>query len=291
MATPGEWNQARMSLCFVLWMAAGAAAAEATSPRPRGDVSPDPATIFSRIIRSNVEKSVKAERPLAGDVMRKLWHGRVSAPEQPDSVQDQIALDELVRKIRSVKFQPREQEPPVAPTFVMPEPVTKRLEAAPAQEKILEQTASSVPIGSAAPERTLPPEAAEALKRVLADPNQAGDPQELAELLYLTGKLPEAAVLYQKALDLTSDKEPAARADRAWMLLQLGNCLRDTDPAKAKDAYAKVIAEHADCPWVELAKAHSQFITWYEQVQPRQWVAVQEAPAARQVAASQKSQP
>ena len=200
-------------------------------------------------------------------------------PEQTDNAQAQIALDDLVRKIRSMKFQAREQEPPAAATFVVPEPVTSHLDAASAQETVLKQAAPPVPTGSVAPERPLPAEAAEALKRVLADPNQVSDPQELAELLYLTGKFVEAAVLYQKALDLTSDKEPAARVDRAWMLLQLGNCLRDTDPARARDAYAKVIAEHADCPWVELAKAHSQLITWYEQVQPRQWVAGQEIAA------------
>jgi tetratricopeptide (TPR) repeat protein len=289
MTMPGEWNYGRMLLLLVLWIAAEQRAAAGS--RPEADVSLDPAAIFSRIMRNNAEKAAEAERPLAGDVTRKLWLSRVSAPEPTDNAQTQIALDELVRKIRSVKFQAKEQQPPATPTFAMPEPVTNHLETAPTQERISEQTASPVPAASAAPGGSLPAEATEALKHVLADPNQAGDPQELAELLYLTGKLAEAAVLYQKALDLTADNEPATRADRAWMLLQLGNCLRDTDPARAKDAYATVIAEHADCPWVELARAHNQLVTWYEQVQPRQWVGVQETPSARQVAASQKPQP
>jgi len=235
-------------------------------------------------MRSNAEKAAEAERPVPSDVTRKLWRSRLSAPEQADNAQVQIALDDLVRRIRSMKFQAREQEPPAAATFVAPAAVTSHLEAAPAQERVLVLTAPVTPEGP------LPAEAAEALKRVLADPNQVSNPQELAELLYLTGKFAEAAILYQRALDLTTGKEPAARADRAWMLLQLGNCLRDTNPARAKDAYAKVIAEHADCPWVELAKAHSQLITWYEQVQPRQSVAGQESPPT-QAAASQKPTP
>jgi len=291
MAMPGERSQAWIWLLLVLWTAAEAAGSEATSPRAEVNVSLDPAAIFSRIMRANAEKVAEAERPRPNDVTRKLWRSRVSAPEQADNAQTQIAIDELVRRIRSVKFQAREQEPPVVATFVMPEPITNHLEASPTQETIVEQTTPPVLTASAAHEASLPAEAAEALKRILADPNQAGDPQELAELLYLTGKLAEAAVLYQKALDLATGKEPAARADRAWMLLQLGHCLRDTDPARAKDAYAKLTAEHADCPWVELAKARSQLITWYEQVQPRQWVNGQETPPARQVAASQKPQP
>ncbi len=290
MIVPGEWHRMRMLILLVLWTAAGAAAGEVSPPRAEVDVPLDPAAIFSRIMRSNAERAAEAERPLVDEVTRKLWRSRVSAPEQTDDPQAQIVLDDLVRKVRSVKFKTREQESPAATTFLVPEPVINHVEATSAQEEVPEQTEPLVLARPVASEGPLPTEATEALKRVLADPNQVSDPQELAELLYLTGKFAEAAVLYRKALDLTGDKEPAARADRAWMLLQLGSCLRDTDPAGAKDAYAKVIAEHADCPWVELAKAHRQLITWYEQVQPRQWVAGPES-APKQVAASQKPAP
>jgi len=291
MVMAGKWIQARIWLLLALWMAAEAAGGETMGPRTEGNVPLDPAAIFSRIMRTNAEKTAEAELPLSSDTPRKLWRSRVSAPQQVDDAQAQITLDELVRRIRSVKFQAKEQEPPAAAVFVMPEPVTNRVEAAPPQERAAGQTAPPVLATPATPEESLPTEAAEALKRVLADPNQASNPQELAELLYLTGKFAEATILYQKALDLTTGKEPAAREDRAWILLQLGNCLRDTDPARAKDAYTKLIADYADCPWVEIAKAHSQLVTWYEQVQPRQWLTGQQAQPARQMAASQKSQP
>lgn len=291
MVIPSERNQAWTWLSLVLWTAAGAAGSEAAGSRVEGKVSLDPAAIFSRIMSANAQKAAEAERPLPGDITRKLWRSRVSAPEPTDDAQTQIAVDDLVRKIRSMKFPAREQEPPGVPTFVMPEPVANHVEATSTREGSRQQVSQPARTAPAAPDESLPAEAADALKRVLADPNQAGDPQELAELLYLTGRFAEAAVLYQKALDLTTGKEPAAREDQAWMLLQLGNCLRDTDPARARNAYAKLIAEHADCPWVEIAKAHSQLITWYEQVQPRRWIAGQEAPPARQVAASRRSQP
>jgi tetratricopeptide (TPR) repeat protein len=288
MTMSRERGLATAFFMLVLWTTAGSAA---TGPQTELNNSLDPAAIFSRIMKANAEKAAATEHPLATDVTRKLWRSRVSSPEQADDAQAQIALNEMVRRVRSVKFDGKEQEPHAAPAFVMPEPVDNRLDAPPAGDNTVKQAVQPTAMASATPEGPLPREAAEALKRVLADPNQAGEPLELAELLYLTGRRQEAAVFYRKSLDLVTGKEPAAREDRAWILLQLGNCLRETDPAKAKDVYAKLIAEHPDSPWVELAKAHSQLIAWYEQVQPRQWVVSQETPSARQVAASQKSQP
>jgi len=284
----GEWNPAWALLLFVLWTTASSAA---TSPATEPNASFDPAAILSRIMKADSEKTAAAERQFASDITRKLWRSRVSAPQRPDDAQTQIALNELVHKVTSVKFEAKEQASPAAGRFVMPEPADHRPDAVPLPENAAEQAVRSVVPTSTAPEELLSAETAEALNRVLADPNREGEPLELAELLYLTGRLSEATVLYGKALDLTSGKEPAAREDRAWILLQLGNCLRDTDPTRAKDMYGKLIAEHADCPWVELAKAHSQLITWYEQVQPRQWLVGQQGQPTRQVAASQKPQP
>jgi tetratricopeptide (TPR) repeat protein len=283
-----EQGLARVFVMLMLWTTAGSAA---MGPQTELSNSIDPAAIFSQIMKANAEKAAATEHPLATDATRKLWRSRVSAPEQTDDAQAQIALNALVRRVRSVKFDAKEQEPTAVPAFIMPEPVGNRSDAPPAGDNTVKQAMQSAATASATPEGPLPPEAAEALKRVLADPNQAGEPLELAELLYLTGRRQEAAVFYRKSLDLVTGKEPATREDRAWILLQLGNCLRETDPAKARDVYARLIAEHPDSPWVELAKAHSQLITWYEQVQPRQWVVRRETPPARRVAASQKSQP
>ncbi len=282
-----QWRRMRMLLLLVLWTAAGKGA---TSLQAEPNDSPDPTAVFSRIIRARGSKAAETQRPAQSAITRQLWRHRVLVPEQTEDAETQIALNDLVRRIRSMKFEAKEQLPAAAP-FVVPEPTERRLDAASDQGIAVQKQAQPPAAPSAALESPLSPEAAEALKRVIADPNQASDPLELAELLYLTGRLSEAAVLYRKALDATTSKGSGAQADQAWILLQLGNCLRDTNPAQARDMYARLVAEHPDCPWVDLAKAHSQLITWYEQVQPRQWVVGQEAPPARQVAASQKAQP
>ena len=64
--------------------------------------------------------------------------------------------------------------------------------------------------------------------------------------------------------------DPSYDADRAWILFQLGNCLRETDSAKAQEAYMKLVSEYPDSPWTELAKAHGRLLTWYQKSRPGQ---------------------
>jgi tetratricopeptide (TPR) repeat protein len=271
----------------MLWTASGKAV---TSPPTEPNDGASATAVLSRIMRAQTSKSAETQRSTQSAITRQLWRSRVLAPEQTDDAEAQITLNDLVRRIRSVKFETREQPLDAAP-FTTPEPTRRHLDTILDQGLATQSPAQSPAAPSAPLENPLSDEAAEALKRVIADPNQAGNPLELAELLYLTGRLPEAAVLYRKALDVATGKGLAAQADRAWILLQLGNCLRDARPAEARDIYARLVAEYPDCPWVDLAKTNSQFTTWYEQVQPRQWVMTQEPAPTRQVAASQKAQP
>jgi len=278
-------KHAWMWLLLVLPLGASASQTADVKAEPNDPLKP--ASLLNRSMSAGTEKTSDAGRPLPDEITQRLWRSRIAAPAQPDDRQIQTALNELMTRVRSVRFEAKEQ---TTVTFTVPEPVVSRPDTAsdPASPEPRVQSATTAP---GAPDGALSKETLEALKRVLADPNQASEPLALAELLYLTGRVSEAAVLYQKALDSTSGNEPASREDRAWILLQLGNCLRETDPARARDMYTKLVAEHADSPWVELAKAHSQLISWYEQVQPRQWLAGSEITPTRQVAASQKPQP
>jgi len=283
MMMRANWKFVGILLMLVLSLGAGASRAASSKAEPNDSL--DPASLLDRIMNIGAEKTPDAAEPLADEIAQRLWRSRMSAPGRPDDAQTRTALNELVHRIRSVKFEAKEQ---TAATFTMPEPVVIRPDTTPDRGNAEQRTVQPAVAAPAAPEGNLPAEAVEALKHILTDPNRASEPLELAELLYLTGRLNEAAILYQKALDLTPGNEPASREDRAWILLQLGNCLRETNPARARDMYTRLVAEHADSPWVELAKAHSQLISWYEQVQPQQWLVGPEMPPTRQVAASQK---
>jgi hypothetical protein len=94
----------------------------------------------------------------------------------------------------------------------------------------------------------------------------------MAELLFLSNHPVEAAVFYRRALDLADAKGTAAPEDRAWILFQLANCLRETDMTQAEDVYTQLVAEYPDSSWSELAKAHGRLISWYQRVRPRDLV-------------------
>lgn len=269
-----------MSLTLVLSLGTGVGRAADSGTEPNDAF--DPNAVFNRIISAGAAQTRDTEGAFANQMTQRLWRSRVSAPGQDSEAQTRAELSEAISRIKSIRFEVKRQEPAATAAFLMPQAVEPQPEPGPAEP--------TPPVATAAPApgAGLTSETTDALKRVLADPNEASQPLDLAELLYLTGRLNEAAVLYQKALDSMVANDPASREDRAWAILQIGNCLRETNPTKARDMYTKLVSEYPDSPWVELAKAHSQLISWYEQEQPRQWLAGQTTTPTRQVAASQR---
>ncbi len=282
-------NRTYAWLLLVLALPLGAGASQAAGAKAEPNDSATLASLLNLQVNAGAETTVGAGKPLADDITQRLWRSRMSVPAQTDDGQTRVALNEVLSRIRSVKFEPKEHG---APAFTVPEPVVSQPVIVSNRTTVEPQVVQRPTTTSPGPsDGTLSSETVDALKRVLADPNQASEPLALAELLFLTGRRNEAAVLYQKALDSTTGDQASAREDRAWILLQLGNCLRETNPARARDMYTKLVAEYPDSPWVELAKAHSQLISWYEQVQPQQWLPGSEVSPTRQVAASQRPQP
>ncbi len=196
-----------------------------------------------------------------------LWSSRISAPEPNEDVQTQLALKRLIRQIHSVKFDNRgaapAPRPPAEPALPAALPESKPV--VPAPETPVDPGPSTANVASAS--------TAGAIPRTPPDPNRVRNPLELAELFYLSGRLTDAAPFYQKALDRLAADDPTAEADRAWILFQLGNCLRESDGAKAQEAYAKLTSGFPNSPWTEMAKAHGRILSWYQKTQPQQWIA------------------
>jgi TolA-binding protein len=90
----------------------------------------------------------------------------------------------------------------------------------------------------------------------------------LAEILFNSNHLKEAAKCYQQALDRITANETDRFADKEWLLFQIGNCLRNTDRQAAMQIYSQLIAEYPDSPWVDLANAKSKLIDWYLKDKP-----------------------
>lgn len=207
-------------------------------------------------------------------MIRHLWSSRMTAPDPDEDAEDRLELMQLVQQVKSVKFQ---SEPP-APTFNAPgtsQSQTEREQGEPAAE-VQEAGLDEPPASPSGPSTTSSPLSAKAemtLDDLTRHPDMVEDPFELAELLFLSGRRAEAGPFYERALANTSAGDPATDADRAWILFQLGNCLRETDLIRAKETYVSLIAEYPKSPWAEIAKAHGQLITWHQKTKPDRLIA------------------
>lgn len=205
---------------------------------------------------------------------RRLWQNRILAPDPNEDAETRNALRRLIQQVHSVTFDGNTTEPtfsaPLEPTIKIEGTAAETTDTMPSGQ---EQSVMAVPLPSGQSLTPLPAETLTQLEDLLADPNQVSDPFEMAELLFLSGRATKAAFFYEKALAQIPANDVANGGDRAWILFQLGNCLRETNQTKAKDTYMKLIAQYPNSPWTELAKAHGRLISWYQSAKPQQLLA------------------
>ncbi len=106
------------------------------------------------------------------------------------------------------------------------------------------------------------------LKDLSQQPGELHNPFELGEVLFLSGHLREAAAFYQEALRRIDAKDIRMVETRAWILFQIGNCLRNSDMPAAAKIYGQLIAEYPNSPWTELAQAQVKLIEWLQKDEP-----------------------
>jgi len=202
---------------------------------------------------------------------RRLWQNRITALDPNEDAEIRNDLRSLIRQVRSLTFEDTTTDPTFS-TFLEPTPGTDNATTNAVSRVNPKQTQPPATTTAPAPEplTALPTDTLKELEDLLRDPDQVGDPLEMAELLFLSGRPSEAAVFYEKALALVPRNDPTTSEDRAWILFQLGNCLRPTDMTKARDMYMKLISQYPSSPWTELAKVHGRLITWYQSAKPEQ---------------------
>ena len=83
---------------------------------------------------------------------------------------------------------------------------------------------------------------------------------KLADLLYANNQPEAAAVFYQIAL---TEIKAENLTDPAWVNLQLGNCLRTSDRARASEQYRAVVMQYPDSPWAKLARVQEDLVNWW----------------------------
>jgi tetratricopeptide (TPR) repeat protein len=222
------------------------------------------------------------------------WSSRLAAPEPGDHPEASLALKRLIRKVQAMTLEDKGPALPAVPEPVGdPSPVTRdpghvgttHASGTPSSVPVTSHgsratndeatTVRAEPVSPAAPETatTVSPKARRILEDLRRNPSRVQDPLEVAELLFLSGRPTDAAAFYEEALRRAGTQDAAAGDACAWILFQLGNCLRQTDAAKAQEAYTKLITAYPASPWTEMARAGGRLLTWYQSARPDQLMA------------------
>ena len=200
---------------------------------------------------------------------RQLWQAHITPPESKNDNKNEDELKRLIGQIYSIEFKPPSEIP--EPVIVL-EPLQKpEPNQTPTDMEVPEEPEQEV--APKLPYEPLTDQTLQMLTNLLQHPDQLNNPFELGEVLFLSGHIREAAVAYKEALNRKRPDEPGSAKDRAWILLQIGNCLRNDDPPAAAKTYGQLIREYPDSPWADLAKAEYKLIDWYLNDKPREMIA------------------
>ena len=191
-----------------------------------------------------------------------LRYAEIIAPGTEEGRKTRNELKQAIEQIRSVEFKPQNKTA---------EPVLAAEQAPAAQPNEISPRTPQEPdkeINPKLPYEPVTDQTLQMLENLLQHPDQAGNPFELAEILFLSGHPEEAAVFYREAFTRKSSDKADPTRDKAWILFQTGNCLRNSDPQAAKEMYRQLITEYPDSPWTDLAKSYDKLVDWYLKDKP-----------------------
>jgi len=199
------------------------------------------------------------------DLSRQLQQARISpsADDEPDQSKDE--LRQMIRQISLIEFKPPDQ---ASESSVVVEPAQEaEPNEMPSDTDILQETDPNR-IERKLPDGRVTDQTLQIFRSLSQHPDRLHNPFVLAEILFNSHCLTEAAACYRQALDRVPADEADPFANKAWILFQIGNCLRNTDRPAATQMYRQLIAEYPDSPWADLAKAESKLIDWYLRDKP-----------------------
>ena len=198
-----------------------------------------------------------------------LWRADISVAKDRGDEKSKSELRRMIERVRSVGFAPQKH---VTESVVVPVE-TSAVEP----NEVPSDTIVENEVRQYEPRRRLPYEpiterTLQVLRDLSEDPEKVDNPFELAETLFLSGNAKEAAVFYAEALGRTEPNDVSSSGDRAWVLFQTGNCLRNTDLPAATKMYTQLLTEYPNSPWADIAKAQAKLIDWYLKDEPHKLV-------------------
>ncbi|KPJ66613.1 MAG: hypothetical protein AMJ43_07500 [Coxiella sp. DG_40] len=243
---------------------------------------------FNSLSTTTINTDAQVDKKLTGrsstftenqksETQRLLWQARITIPQGQKDKKSKSELQRIIEQIRTVEFAPTNQAP--EPIIVVEPAVSTETEVPTVESnknlsdtEVLEEPKrkeSDSKLSPPLPYQPVTKQTLQMLENLSQHPNQVNNPFELAEVLFLSGHLKEASVFYQEAFKRSTMDNADSVQNRAWMLFQIGNCLRDHDPPMAIKMYRQLITEYPDSPWTDLAKAQDKLIDWYQNDKPR----------------------
>ncbi|MEA3226653.1 MAG: hypothetical protein U9Q07_11950 [Planctomycetota bacterium] len=196
---------------------------------------------------------------------RQLWRADISLARGQEDERSSDKLRRMIEQVRAVGFTPPKQI--VVPVEVLPPEPDEAPSGATVESEVKREKPKPRLPYEPITENTL-----QTLRNLSRHPEKVDSPFELAETLFLSGNLKEAAVFYTEAIGRTEPNDVSSSRDRAWMLFQMGNCLRNSDLSAATKMYARLFTEYPDSPWADMARAQAQLIDWYIRDEPRKLI-------------------
>ena len=250
--------------CFALLTAclfALQASAETQSENQPSRIENRESRIESLSTNSTVEDT---NNPL----IHQLQQARISVYQPEKAGKSESELKQMIEKIRSITLQPHTEfviapKPAIEPNNALPDTKTQEK-----TEKTPAPSESEKPIEPDRQYQQLNENTLQLLENLMLNPDHAENPFELAEILFLSGYAEKASVFYREALNRNDANDIDSAGDNAWIMYQIGNCLRNDDLQASKNAYRKLIAEYPDDALTNLAKVQEKLIDWYLQEKP-----------------------
>ena len=203
-------------------------------------------------------------RSPTSQICRQLWEARITSPKDEMPGKAKNELQQIIKQIKSVQFKPKDQ---TCEPLIIVEPIKKNETNKILFDKEMPREQKIGIIEPKLPYEKVTDQALQIFKNISQHPEQLSNPLELAEILFSSDCLTEAAKCYQLALNCMVDETDQFQ-NKAWIIFQIGNCLQNTDPSEALKMYKQLITRYPNSPWTDLAEAKSKLIDWYLKDKP-----------------------
>ena len=234
---------------------------------------PVPANFTGGVNTEQIKSDFTGKVPQRSSVELQLWRDRITTLDYEEDTKSKEELRKTIEQLRAVEFKSRDKP---AEHVIETEPifVTEAIEPneAISENKVLHDPNNKQQESKhklTIPEGIVTEWTLQNVRNLCKDPSQLENPFELAEVMFHSGHLREASILYRQAVDRKAAKQADVSRDRAWILFQIGNCLRDEDRTEASKMYKQLITEYPDSPWTDLAKAQVKLIDLYQKEKPQ----------------------